>query len=321
MIDLSGLPHAPLIAVLATGGGLLLLSFVYAGRRRPEPTPGEPEIPLPPLVEDKVPSPVTSPALAWRLLGVDYFASPQRAALITLAGCLGLFVLVVALFGWPLVGALGALAVGLTVPRQLASSRREADLLLIEEALAESVALLRDFIRGGNTIPGSIHELARTAPPLMRPHFAEIDGLLASGVRLDVALATLQERLQHNSFDVLAQSIITAVDAGGQNLSMIMDELVAQLREGVSAKRAARSAQTQSVLTARGLCVLPLLLFLAMRCNSADVTAPYSTTTGQLVLCGIIVLVLTGYVLMMRVARPLRVPRLMRPRAMEDDRR
>lgn len=321
MIDLSGLPHAPLIAVAATGGGLLLLSFVYAGRRRPAPARSEPALPLPPLAGEAPGSSVATPALAWRLLGVDYFASPGRAALITLGGCLGLFLLVITLLGWPLVGLLGSLVVGLTIPRQLASSRREADLLLLEEALAESVALLRDFVRGGNTVPGAVHELARTAPPMMRPHFGELDGLLASGAPLDVALATLQERLGHNSFDVLAQSIITAAEAGGQNLSTIMDELVVQLRAGLSAKRTARSAQTQSVLTARGLCLLPVLMFLAMRCNSAEIVEPYSTTTGQLVLCGIIVLVLTGYVLMMRVARPLRVPRLMRPRVPEEDRR
>ena len=321
MIDLSGLPHAPLIAVLATGGGLLLLSLVYAGRRRTAPARREPALPLPPLADEAPGSSVAAPVLAWRLLGVDYFASPRRAALLTLGGCLALFLLTVTLLGWPLVGLLGSLAVGLTIPRQLASSRREADLLLLEEALAESVALLRDFIRGGNTVPGAVHELARTAPPLMRPHFSELDGLLASGAPLAVALATLQERLQHNSFDVLAQSIITAAEAGGQNLSTIMDELVVQLRAGLSAKRAARSAQTQSMLTARGLCVLPLLMFLAMRCNSAEIIEPYSTTTGQLVFCGIIALVLTGYVLMMRVARPLRVPRLLRPRVLDEDRR
>ena len=306
------------LALLCIGAGLLLLSLAFASRRDPDDSaqragPNVSAAARARALQQLGPAQAEH-TLLWRVFGVNEFARPLRALLIVAASCVGLLLTFIFVFGWLIVGVGGSLAAGLMFPRQIGAGLRAKREIELEEALAESVAVMRDLIRAGNTVPSAISLLGSSASPLLQPHFADLDRAITSGIPFDVALAGMQEQLQHNAFDMLAQAITTAHQSGGQQISRIMDDTVNQLRDGASAKRKARSTQVESVMMARALACLPVLVFVGMQCSSDEIASGYDDVLGQVVLCVIIAMTIGGYLWMMKIVNPGAAKRLMRPR-------
>ena len=252
-------------------------------------------------------------AIIVRVLGVGYLHRQGRAVIISLVGCSAMFLFFHVLVGWTVLGVISSLIALLVLPRQIAGGRRAKDLLMLDDALAEAFATLRDFIRAGNSITRSVTLLGRSAPPLLQPIFQDIDSQLASGISLEVALARTQEQLQNHSFDLASQAIIVAHISGGTGVSQIMDNIAAQLRSTLAIKREATSKQTEAVWAARLLGGLPVVMFLILRLGSPELMAIYDTALGQVVLSVVILMVLGGYLWMMKIVSPPSQPRMLRP--------
>ena len=332
METIAALPGAQALALLCISGGIALLTFALVGRRgsaearerarvagardraarsaaRGRRAPGTP---LPPLRARERPRNLAL-AIVVRVLGVGYLQRHGRAVAISLVGCGAIFLFFHVLIGWTILGVIGATVAVLVVPRQIAGGRREKDLLLLDAALADAFATLRDLIRAGNSITRSVTMLGRSGPPVLQPIFLDIDAQLASGIALEVALARIQEQLQNHSFDIASQAIVVAHTSGGTRVSEIMDNIATQMRSTLAIKREATSKQTEGVWAARILGALPVLMFMILRLGSPELMEVYDTVVGQIVLGVVMLMVLGGYLWMMKIVAPPVRPRLLRP--------
>jgi Flp pilus assembly protein TadB len=204
--------------------------------------------------------------------------------------------------GWPVL-TLAALAGGLLLPRIWMGRAEEAERAGRSEAVAEIAAGLRDAVRGGLGVTDALGGLARWGPPALRPELAEL-ATQAAVVGLPQALDSFARRLADPLADLLAATLALNHRLGGRNLPEVLDDLAAAVRAEAQTLREIRARQAQQRLSARLVAAAPLLILLAIRQTNPAYLTPFDTPLGQGVLGLALLLITTGYLAMVRLARP-----------------
>jgi Flp pilus assembly protein TadB len=123
-------------------------------------------------------------------------------------------------------------------------------------------------------------------------------------VGLPQALDSFARRLADPLADLLAATLALNHRLGGRNLSEVLDDLAAAVRAEAQTLREIRARQAQQRLSARLVAAAPLLILLAIRQTNPAYLAPFDTPLGQGVLGLALLLITTGYLAMVRLARP-----------------
>ena len=215
------------------------------------------------------------------------------------------------LLGWPAVSVLvaglgGLLPVAYTLRRY---DRRRA---IVQAALVQAISQLRDAIRGGLSMQEALVSLARSGPETLRPEFTQLAReLRLSG--LDTAISAMREQLADPVFDVAAATLLLNDRLGARNVGQVLDRLASATRGEFRVQQELRAYQARTVLSARIIVAVPLVLLVVIRLLNPGYLDLFSTTRGQLLIAACVVSVVLGYASMRWLTRLPSEPRVLVP--------
>lgn len=227
--------------------------------------------------------------------------SPRDFLLFSVGSGLGLGLLAQIVLGWPLVSVL-AFGLGLGAPLAYYMHRRDRRRAVIQEALVEGIAQLRDMIRTGQSVGEALTALAQVGPEPLRPELA----ILAREMRLvgfEPALLALRERLADPVWDTCCAALLLNDRLGGRNVSQVLDSLAQATRAQLRVQQELHAYQARNVLSARIVAAVPLVVLTAIRALNPRYLAVFSDLSGQLLLAGCVVSIALGYLAMLWLSR------------------
>src|SRR5258708_5190555 len=235
--------------------------------------------------------------------------SPRDFLLFSLGSGLALAVVMEVLLTWPLVSVL-AFGLGLGAPFAYYIHRQERLRAVIQDALVEAIAQLRDMIRTGTSVPEALTALAHHGPEALRPEFA----ILTREMRLvgfEPSLLAMRERLADPVFDTVAAAVLLNDRLGGRNVSQVLDSLAQATRAQLRVQGELHAYQARTVLSARIVAAVPRVVLIAIRALNPSYLAVFSDWSGQLILAGCVLSVALGYLAMLWLSRLPGEPRVL----------
>lgn len=260
------------------------------------------------LVYDGITRPPQAPSQTDRWRAVREFliraglpgVSPRDFALFAVISGVLLAFAAQLLLGWVAVTVLVGLA-GIAAPIIYYTRRHSRRSSAVQQALTEAITQMRDAIRSGFSVQEALIGLATTGPEALRPEF----GSLAREMRLmgfEPALAAMRERLADPAFDVVAATLLLNERVGGRNVSQVLDRLAQAVRGELRVQQEVRAYQVQTVVAARFVAAVPLLLLVAIRQMDPSYLSIFNGA-GQLLLAASLLSIAVGYGAMLWVTR------------------
>lgn len=203
--------------------------------------------------------------------------------------------------GWGLVSVLAA-GLGLVIPGIYVSQRAERRRAVVQGALVDAIAHLRDGIRTGLSVQEALIGVARSGPEALRSEFTS----LARETRLvgfEPALIATRDRLADPVFDVVAATLLLNDRLGGRNVSQVLDRLADATRAQQRIQEELRAYQSRNVLSARIVALVPVGVLIAMRQVNAGYLRVFDDFSGQMILAGCVLSIAVGYLGMLWMTR------------------
>lgn len=206
------------------------------------------------------------------------------------------------LTGW-VVGAAMAALLAATLPRSWRRGRDQLALVERTEAIAAWTEMLRDTLAAAAGLEQSIVSTAPHAPEAIRGEIARLVRRLERGERLVHSLRLLADDLANPAADLVVAALVIAAEREARDLVPLLTSLAkstreeAQMRLHVRASRARLRTTVRVVVGSLAVFASGLILF------NPVYLAPYRTVQGQLVLLLVGAILLTGYVMLQRMAR------------------
>lgn len=258
------------------------------------------------LTNPRLPAPATAPR---RLRAVEEFlaraglheVTPRDFVLFSLgAGALS-GVLAQLFLGWGLVSVL-ATTLGLVAPFTYYVRRHDQRRRAVQGALADAIAQLRDAIRTGLSVQEALVGLAKSGPADLRPEFARLVRE-AQLLGFEPALVAMRDRLADPVFDTVASALLLNDRVGGRNVSQVLDRLAHATRAQLLIQQELSAHQARTVLSARIIAAVPLLVLVVIRQVSPGYLAIFDDWAGQVILAGCAGSVALGYLAMLWTTR------------------
>ncbi len=214
----------------------------------------------------------------------------------TLAGIIAQYFL-----GWPLVTVLAATA-GTTAPFLYYAERHDRRRAAVQTAMSDAISQLRDAIKSGLSVQEALLGLARNGPEPLRHEFSSLVRE-ARLIGFEPALRGMRERLADPIFDIVAAALVINDRLGGRNVTQVLDRLAMTTRAQQRVHQELRAYQSRTVLSARIVAAVPLIVVMAIRWVSPEYLDLFDTWWGQLLLMGCLASVAVGYLAMRWMAR------------------
>ncbi|MGC4049338.1 MAG: type II secretion system F family protein [Paludibaculum sp.] len=153
------------------------------------------------------------------------------------------------------------------LPLMILSAKRKKRLREFEEQFAESLDFIARAIRAGHAFSVSLEMLAAEAPLPSREEWRRVFREHNLGSPLESALIGMTERLPLVDVKFFVSAVILQREAGG-NLSEILTNLAATVRERFRLKGHVRAATAHARITAFILSAIPLITLMGLRIRS-----------------------------------------------------
>lgn len=197
--------------------------------------------------------------------------------------------------------ALLVAGVALATPRWLHWWWRRRYVRRIGAQLPDMITMLASAVRAGAALAQGLDQLAQRVPAPLGHELALVMRRHRLGVRLEVALQEMAARVPLEPMRLLVISVSLAMQVGG-GLGATLDRLAGSLRRKHAIEAKLRSLTSQGRLQAIIVTALPFALMLAMYAlDEASMRPLFTTAPGLMVLGGIVVLDITGWLLIRRI--------------------
>jgi tight adherence protein B len=217
---------------------------------------------------------------------------PQKLiALVAAATALALALLTL-ISGSPAVG-LGAIAVPLfartILERRVAKQRK-----LFTDQLPDNLQVMASAMRAGHSFSGALSVVVDDAPEPARRELARVVADERMGVPVDVALASVVQRMQSKDLEQVALVATLQRETGG-NTAEVLERVTETIRERLALRRLVQTLTAQGRMSRWVLTAIPLVLLLAISALNPDYVGPlYAETLGRLLLGTATVMVVAG---------------------------
>jgi Flp pilus assembly protein TadB len=216
----------------------------------------------------------------------------------------------VGLTGLPVLAAPGAVG-GIAAVRFVAGARARARRIALQDAILESVRLLRQVLESGDT---SVHQavaiLADRGPAPLRHEFRLI---AAATIGRRQAWSAARDRIAEPIFDLLAAAVLIQGPGGGE-LATLFTHLETALAGALEVEREAEALQVQARSAAAIIVSLPIAFLIGLSALRSPYLAAFHEPAGEAFLLLMLALMSASYLWMRRL---LRLPRLRRVRLMD----
>ena len=200
-----------------------------------------------------------------------------------------------------LVAGLLAGVAAFPVPRVYLRFLRKNRLRKFNEQLEDALLSMSSSLKAGFSINQALEVIAQENRHPISFEFNLLIQELRLGVTLDEALDKMSRRLECPDFELVAVSILTARQTGGE-LTATLERLAGVIRERVRITNRIRALTAQGRMQAVIIALMPFALFFAMMNIVPDMmNAFFSTVPGILSLLGVIVLDVSGFIMIRRI--------------------
>nr|HEV8011674.1 type II secretion system F family protein [Bradyrhizobium sp.] len=240
-------------------------------------------------------------SLSTRLTQAGLTWSPQKFMIISGVLAVACFAIAMLVGGGPLAGIGLAFAAGFGLPRWALSflkTRRENNFL---RALPDAVDVIVRGIKAGLPLFDSIKVVAADAPEPLRSEFLAIIETQAIGMPLGDACARLFERMpvpEANFFGI----VIAIQQKSGGNLSEALGNLSKVLRDRKKMAEKIQAMSMEAKASAGIIGSLPPIVMLLVYLSTPDyISLLWTHPTGQLMLCGCVIWMGIGILVMKKM--------------------
>lgn len=165
-------------------------------------------------------------------------------------------------------------------------------------------------VRAGMSLGETLTKVAASAPPSLQEPFAHFVLDYRARGNLDSSLALLKNELADPIADRIIEALRLAVQVGGNDLVVLLEDLGAMIRAEERTRAEILARQSWTVTGARLAAASPWLI-LAMLLAKDQTLEVYATPTGGTILVVGASITVVAYLLMIRLGRLDRSPRMM----------
>jgi len=203
-----------------------------------------------------------SERLARDLARADLTMRPIEYVLIRVAAIVGMIALF-ALLGnyFPILGTwwmlIVAALVGFLLPGFYVGRRQQARLNAFNSHLADTITLLANALRSGNSLLQATELVVRETQPPVSTEFGRVIREVQLGLPIEHALTNLVRRVRSADLELMATAITIQYQVGG-NLAEILDTIAFTIRERVRIQGEIRVLTAQQRLSGYVVAFLPI---------------------------------------------------------------
>jgi tight adherence protein B len=202
-----------------------------------------------------------------------------------------------------LILAIGCGAVGLMIPYLWVRHVATVRIRKFEEQFPEAIDLIARALRAGHTLPTGLSMVADELGSPVGPEFKLLYDQQNFGMPLPDALRAFAVRVPVLDARFFVTAVLTQRESGG-NLSGVLDNLAAVIRERFKVKRQVRVVSAHGRITATVLMGLPPTVAVAQGVMAPKNAALlFSDPLGQKLLIGAVVLQLLGMLIIRKIIR------------------
>jgi tight adherence protein B len=199
---------------------------------------------------------------------------------------------------------LGGLVVGGIIPPLYINSQQKRRLTRFNDQLADMLNLMVNGLRAGYSTMQAMEAISKELPAPISEEFRRVVQEMQLGVPMETALDNMYRRIPSDDLDFVITAVNVQREVGG-NLSEILDTISFTIRERVRIKGEIRVMTSQVRTSGTALSLIPIFLTVFLWfLNPAYMNSFFNKGLG----CGIAVLtcagvlIIVGYVVMMRIA-------------------
>ena len=214
-----------------------------------------------------------------------------NAFLVCVLGAIG-YLATESLMGMAMSGFLGVFA-----PKVVMKLLRQRRLEKLENQLVAGIQTLASGVRAGLNLVQSMELVARDGPIPLRQEFAHLLREYEFGLPLEEAMHHAAARIGSGDFRLLFAALHTHRERGG-DLGETLDRIAESIREIQRLENRVKTLTAQGRATARWLGAMPavVLLIIYFMVNAEDVKNLFVDDLGKVILLGIIVLNVLGFI-------------------------
>ena len=202
------------------------------------------------------------------------------------------------------VGALTAVAavVGVALPGLIVSWRARARRRANRTVWPDVVDHLVSALRSGLALPDGVSSLATTGPAPTRSAFARFEREYRATGNFSYCVDELKRSLADPVADRIVETLRMARDVGGSDVTLVLRNLAAWLRQDAAIRSEVEARQSWIVNAAR-LGVAAPWIILALLASRPEAAVAYNTPTGVGVIVGGLIVSVIAYRVMIALGR------------------
>ncbi|MFT7837729.1 type II secretion system F family protein [Saccharothrix sp. BKS2] len=206
------------------------------------------------------------------------------------------------LTGW-VVGAVLAALAAWALPRVLGADPEHARRVARIEAIATWTEMLRDTLSAAAGLEQAVLATAPLVPAAIRGEVGELATDIGNGQRLAHALRALGERLDDPVGDLVIAALVLAAEQQTRRLADLLGSLADAARGQASMRMRVEAGRARTRTSVRVIVGTTCAFAAAVVLLNRDYMSAYDNASGQIVLLGIGLLFVLGFVWLSRIAR------------------
>jgi len=198
--------------------------------------------------------------------------------------------------------AFAAGVVAVALPSLLIAWRARRNRAATRVLWPDVVDHLVSAVRSGLALPDALMTLATAGPPAIRPAFGEFAALYRSTGDFGAGVDELKARLADPVADRLLETLRMAREVGGSELTTVLRNLGAALRQDAAIRSEVQARQSWVVVAARLGVAAPWIVLLLLASRPEAATA-YNSPGGVALILGGLVVTVIAYRIMRAIGR------------------
>lgn len=193
---------------------------------------------------------------------------------------------------------------GFYLPKVLLRYLEKRRMKAFEKQLVELISIIRSSLRSGSTLPVAVEVAKRQMANPMSQEMGIVAQQLRLGDPLEEALKGLFRRIPSEDLDLMITAITISENLGG-NLTRVLENLEDTIREKQNMEGKIKALTSQGKTEGALLGTLPpFLAVLIYFVNPGFLKPLFTTPLGLLMVCGIVVFEVFGFVIVRKIATP-----------------
>lgn len=190
--------------------------------------------------------------------------------------------LLLTLFGKSFITIFGAGIIGFIMPPLLVKRAKKKRLQLFNKQLGETLVVMGNCIKSGYSFQQAMESIAKDMQPPISIEFSTAIREIRFGVKTEEALNNMVERTQNPDLALLVSAVVTS-NRVGANLSDILDNISATIKDRIKIRDEVRVLTAQGRMSGLIIGLLPVFITLMLMLMNPDyIKAFFNSTLGQI---------------------------------------